>query len=574
MNESSDNTNQPRKLEEVFRDGFEPAEVAPSNNLWSRIEQDLDRREVSYYKRHLGWYRSVAAASVLLLMLAMGYFWYDTQTVHQVALPDMHGTTAQRNQPNQPGRPSANIPSAEIESTYSKEKPASNNGANLLDSDMLAESGSEKLSNPNNYNRSSQGLASSQEKATTFRNRVGLTPVRKQLPDLPGKNKLAQLNDNNSEPTNSEISSLPLTPAKDTSSVLENTVAFEPLKSTRDNRVLSDTTKQLAHAGSPTRSRTETDSLAGFTASLTSEKSNKANGSRWAIGGGTGSQYFQQNIEFADGTSGNLAYSQQNGFYNSIALLNRSSSGNSIEDAKKEFNENTQSAFSYRAAMAVNYRINHKWSLESGLTFIENQAQTNTSYIIYKRPSSLYNTPAVKQNNAGFADQFYGVPSTPTVPMTIFLAQLTDGNLDNSNVTIDKVDPFNMYYRYRQVGIPVRLRYQQNHGKWFNYIQMGGAVNILLKTSILSDSPRIPEVEYTIGQPSPFRQWYLTALGSIGRGLLISDVWQVQGGLDVARNFSSLAQEPSLLGTDKDKKSYYLGFGLSTSYILGKKSIK
>ncbi|RDC64989.1 hypothetical protein [Adhaeribacter pallidiroseus] len=86
MKKSSDNTNRPRKLEEVFRDGFEPAEVRPRASNWHHIEQELEVKQAGYYKKRLVWYRSVAAASITLLLVALGYFWYDTQTGHRLNL--------------------------------------------------------------------------------------------------------------------------------------------------------------------------------------------------------------------------------------------------------------------------------------------------------------------------------------------------------------------------------------------------------------------------------------------------------------------------------------------------------
>jgi hypothetical protein len=160
--------------------------------------------------------------------------------------------------------------------------------------------------------------------------------------------------------------------------------------------------------------------------------------------------------------------------------------------------------------------------------------------------------------------------SNVTVPVTVFMAELTGGYLNNSNITVDKVSPFNVYYRYRQVAVPVKIRYQRGRGNWFTFVQAGGAANILLQASILSDSPQVPDVEYSLGQTSPFRKWYFTALGSVGRGLKVSEVWQVQGSLDVARNFSTLTNQ-DLQPNTSQKKPYYVGFGISSSYLIHKK---
>ncbi|RDC64988.1 hypothetical protein [Adhaeribacter pallidiroseus] len=311
------------------------------------------------------------------------------------------------------------------------------------------------------------------------------------------------------------------------------------------------------------------DSAAVIAAALFPEETKKKTvGSRWAIGGGTGSQYFDQNIKFA--SAGTNFFGNPSTNY-ALSAVSKNTGSNSIEAASKEFNENTRSSFSYRAAVGANYRINDKWSIEAGLTFAENKAQTTTSYIIYKRPAALNAIANIKAENAFLDNTSNGITTNVTIPVTIFLAKLTDTDLNNAQVTVEQVTPFNMYYRYRQIGVPVRLRYQQGRGKWFNFVQAGGALNVLLQTSILSDSPKVPAVEYPLGRSSPFRKWYGTALGSVGRGLKISEVWQVQGSLDVARSFSTLTLSTDQIPGLNQQKPYYVGFGISSSYVIGKK---
>lgn len=556
MKESSDNTNQPRKLEEVFRDGFEPAEVAPSAKLWRRIEQELEVKQAGYYKKHLAWYRGIAAASVLLLMLAMGYFWYDTKTAHRVAFRNSSvDTTAQNNNQD---KLSASLPPSE---KYAAATLDTANGKKDSDERVAL-----TTTQPGPLSTPFKARTKLQSRASATNVKVKPSTVNRNMPG----NKPAKLRRKQTEQNKLLKYPAGLGPTKDRSLVNENAIALRANKDSIDAGAFSDTTKQLARTLPPLL---KADSLVTFTASATTGKATKrVKISRWAIGGGTGSHYFQQNIKFDDAASRSFAnYSPQSAYNNTLAPISNNLAGNYIEAAKEEFNTNTQPAFSYRAVLAVNYKLNDKWSLEGGLTFTENQAQTSTSYIIYKRPGAFYNLANVKQNNNSFADKTNGGPANVTIPVTIFLAELTDNYLDNSNIMVDKVDSFTMYYRYRQVGVPVKLRYQKNQGRWFSYIQMGGAFNMLLQTSILSDSPRITNVEYTIGQPSPFRKWYVTALGSLGRGVKLSDVWQVQGSLDVARNFSALTQRLGPLENGKNKP-YYLGFGLSTSYVVGRKT--
>jgi hypothetical protein len=85
MNELSDK-NRPRKLEDIFREGMEEAEMAPSDLLWSRIERDLHIKEAGLYKKRLVWYQRLAAACVVLVLFAGAYLFFDARQVSQPGL--------------------------------------------------------------------------------------------------------------------------------------------------------------------------------------------------------------------------------------------------------------------------------------------------------------------------------------------------------------------------------------------------------------------------------------------------------------------------------------------------------
>lgn len=572
MKESSDNQNRPRKLEEVFRDGFDPAEVTPSDKLWNRIEQELDGNKVSYYKKHLAWYRGIAAASILLLMLAMGYFWYDTQTIHKGGLGSNNQEIAASKNRNLPNPPDVStLPENTTIVDINKDK--GNNRESTRQSVALKKSSPETILVPTEPGNKLPRIAPS-----TFANtqpgyaKQGKSAINKPLavPDKMPAKLSPETRQQVEEAESTAIINVEksnLYSKTDEDRLNTNDIEQKANKTTLNNQ--TDTTRQLAQSTVPV---VKTDSLPALTASASPDihKSKKSK-SRWAIGGGSGSQFFQQNISFADGGATIMA-NAPNGFNSNVAPISRNLSGSTIEDAKEEFNKNTQSAFSYRTAMAVSFRLNDKWSLEGGLTFTENQAQTNTTYIIHRSPGNLYNLPN-SSLSYDVVEKSNGLPDNVNIPVTIFLAELTENYLDNSNVIIDKVDPFTMYYRYRQVGVPLKIRFQQNKGKWFNYVSVGGAINMLLQTSIIADSPRIPTVEYMVGQSSPFRQWNLTALGSVGRGIRLSEVWQVQGSFDFSHNLSDLIQGPVSMKAGIDKP-YYLGLGFSTSYVVGRKATK
>lgn len=65
-----------RKFEDSFKDAFHEAEVAPSENVWTNIELDLEKAEGGKMKRRLLFYKLLAAASVAFAMGVAGVGYY------------------------------------------------------------------------------------------------------------------------------------------------------------------------------------------------------------------------------------------------------------------------------------------------------------------------------------------------------------------------------------------------------------------------------------------------------------------------------------------------------------------
>ncbi len=520
MKKSSDNPHQPRRLEEVFRDGFEPAEVKPDGHLWTRIEQELESKQAHYYKTRLAWYRSVAAASVLLLTFAIGYLWYDNQMVHR---PDASAAKVDLAAQNQVAVTSPTGPN--IPAPIAEDLPAPRS--------LKVQPTTIAARDSRTNRRSPESLAQLNPAAKM----TGDANINANIPLNQNQPTAAESNN----PTTISLAETPALAAESASPLLPDSMSL-PVQTLAEKSV--GTTLPVLAATEP---------------------ASQNQMARWSLGGGTGSQYFDQNVKFNTATNSSLNLSPAYSF-NNMAAISKNYGGNTLTAAMREFNENTRPAFSYRAAVAGNYRLNNAWSLEAGITFVENKAQTVTTYIINK-PALARNY--LESNSGNFLDNNTAdksLANNVTIPVTVFVAELTGGYL-NSNVTVDKVAPFNVYYRYRQVGVPLKIRYQQGRGNWFTFVQAGGAVNVLLQTSILSDSPQVPDIEYTLGKTSPFRQWYFTALGSVGRGLKVSDTWQVQGSLDVARNFSTLTTADMQPNTSQ-QKPFYVGFGISSSFLI------
>lgn len=65
-----------RKFEDSFKDAFHEAEAAPSENVWTNIELDLEKAEGGKMKRRLLFFKLLAAASVAFAMAVAGAGYY------------------------------------------------------------------------------------------------------------------------------------------------------------------------------------------------------------------------------------------------------------------------------------------------------------------------------------------------------------------------------------------------------------------------------------------------------------------------------------------------------------------
>lgn len=77
-----------QNFEGSWKEAFDQAEIGPSDNVWTNIELDLERRETGKIKRRLLFYKMLAAASVFVGMCIGGtgiYILNDQRNMHAVA---------------------------------------------------------------------------------------------------------------------------------------------------------------------------------------------------------------------------------------------------------------------------------------------------------------------------------------------------------------------------------------------------------------------------------------------------------------------------------------------------------
>lgn len=545
MNELSDK-NRPKQLEDIFREGMKEAEMAPSDLLWNRIERDLNIKETGYYRERLAWYQRLAAACVVLVLFAGAYLFFDARQDQQApvaSLPQPASPAVALSAPkpgadqHQPEAILRNAPQAPVASRQAAAEEPVQPSPRALEAQRNSPSQARQLpaasgSEADLATVTGPGNSAIPETPIAF---AADPPGREFATDVAGQHPLpavAALQAAGSGPDS-------LTPAL-------NWPVLHHLTAVPDSiRPASSLLVMAAVHGEPVKEEIE-----------------EKKGSRWRFGGKYASQYFDQNIA--------LTYKQAAPAYSSLlpnaSLPFANAGASSYADALKEFDQETGSGFSFNTGVSAAYQLGKNIDLETGLGYTQNVATTNTSYIFHNAQLDTRYTG----NYAQWAAQSKtAAPVANGIPSTAFLATLAGGATLNQTA-VSKTQAFDTQYRYRMLGIPVKVNYQIKRRKSFYYASMGMLTNLLVQANILSDSDRVPDLQYKPkGEGSPFRNWHFAAVAGAGKGFEIGRGLQVKAGLETTQYLTHLTFHPDYLG-GKQRKPYTIGLALSSSYTFGK----
>ncbi|KAA5540355.1 outer membrane beta-barrel protein [Adhaeribacter rhizoryzae] len=565
MKELSDKS-KPQRLEDLFRTQMEAAEATPSERVWERIEQGLDLKEAGYYKERVVWYRSLAAACVALLVCAAVYLYYDANTQHpanqQVAtLPQTQNNPASANSKtsspvassplnNNNSQPTENTnataeaalpaqPALAAKEAGSKNNATNNYAINLPDNQVNANKNSAKTYaatqlNNNNVNQENIGLATGN------------------LNNTKGENNLLTGANNISLARNAKRAVL-----------IENREAnngLEPLQSV-NAWALSKGATPADSLWKPKAIDATPPALA-WQPTVTPEPE-KPKMSRWSFSAKYAPQYFNQNVELASAAAPQYLMAPGNSSFNGAPAANVNTL--SYTEALNEYDRNTSSGFSYNTAAAVGYALNEHWSLETGLLFTQNIATSKSSYVF----SNSYLAVRYSNNDpmAGLNDT-KNVAQAAALPTTALVASLA-GQQHLGNAAVIQTPTYETEYRYRSLGMPLKLNYQTKSRKSFYFASVGLLTNLLVQANIVSESDRVPNMKFGSNTDSPFRSWQFATVLSAGKGFRVSESISLKAGLEGTQYLTSLAAHPENLNS-KQRKPYTIGLALSSSYTLGK----
>jgi hypothetical protein len=556
MNELSDK-NRPKKLEDIFRVGLEEAEMAPSDLLWSRIERDLNIKETGYYKERLVWYQRLAAACVVLVLCAGAYIFLETRQENLAVLtaPTEIAKTPETPVPA-PASRQASLPVTEMaprkagSAAAALSSPEATVAAKTVTQTIRQDDGNVPGKKYRNTSGGYPGgkpaaglhtVAAAQPEGTTRSGAAGLSAARKSRsfpPATPDHHLLARVRQ--------PLATSPQAPL--------NPDSLAPVLTWPGLGRLAALTDAVPASRS---------SFAAAPLPADEPAVNKGSaGARWRFGGKYASQYFDQNIVLAGKPMG-LA---NNAVVPSSMLPLASAGTTSYADALKEFDQETASGFSFNTGISAAYRLNKHLDLETGLGYTQNVATTNTSYIFNNAQIGPRYTA---ESSFWGANDMKSAPGATGIPATAFLATLAGGPSLNQTA-ITKTQAFDTQYRYRLLGIPIKVSYQTSRNKSFYFASMGMLTNLLVQANILSDSDRVPDLHYAPHEEdSPFRNWHFAAVASAGKGFGIGSGLQIRAGLEATQYLSNLTHHPDY-PAGKQRKPYTIGLALSSSYTFGK----
>ncbi|MBW7465789.1 hypothetical protein ABID22_001825 [Pontibacter aydingkolensis] len=564
-------------LENEFQRRMHDAEASPSPDLWARIDHDLTIQESKHYKGRMVLYRQLAAACFVLFMLAGALLTYHYKAENSIdagiasmQLDNESGSITDKMADVREGaaNPSAQLPENE---TYDKNLAAgaaATEGTDLTGTDKHARrninyssiAGSGKAATQsinaetaNNRNAGSIGAAS----GTTKYSLNSAVAVAAEPSATINNESIFGLED---ETTVSRSVSSRFDVGRPFFQTARQAITSVPSSYTSEQSIASETgrTRSLVELSQTAVSdylakqkKVEEVAIALNTPATGSEKDEKeaTKDNRWSLGLGYAPSYFNQNIQMPN----QMMTTVNHRSFAAGGPDKTDESSYNMNQARDEFEANTDPAFSYAAEVKAGFKLYKKIKLLAGIGFTQNTARTKSSYIL----NQFVYKPGT--------DQRVAMPAT-----TVFLPSLNN-NFTTDSLSVKKTDEFYVNYRYRHITLPVGLQYEGNISKnWFWYGAGGVAANFLVETTVMASTHEVKDVSYGHSDDSPFRKVQFSGNVSAGLGKRVSNVISVTAGPEFRGYLNSLLAEPEKALAPQGNP-YTIGINMSVNYNLGQK---
>lgn len=540
------------------------AEASPSQELWSRIDHSLTVQENGEYKKRAVFYRQLVAACIALLLLVggAGAYYFGSAPALQQPLATVSPAPSDRNTPNEQGslteqaEAATAIAAAEYNQTIEPattavpEPTTARNqvvGPAAIAVAPATAAGSETSTNaasdavdPATFDASGSRAAAENSLAVTTPQvaspAIGTEEMQHSLYKSI-RNTISAMGATEEKPAFSNMAlRSSFTAPTTTESILDDFVKQNEQVMARAKQQ-EEARKALALANNETVA----------TGNKKSEKEKREERSRWSLGMAYAPSYFDQNIGIPNQMMG--ASSRQSfmpGGPSATAL-----SSLYMNQAREEYDENTDPGFSYGVEVKSSFRLGKKLKLLAGLGFLQNTSRSKSSYVIQQFWGNAY------------ADSY-----DSNGPTSIFLPSIST-NFATDSLTVARTPEYKVNHRYRYLTVPVGLQYEGNMGKdWFWYGGAGVAANILLQTTILTSASDVKDVEYDVNENSPFRKLQWSGNVSAGVGKRLANHLSVTLGPEVRSYFTTLLAEPENTQAPQGRP-YTIGVNMAVNYELG-----
>jgi hypothetical protein len=469
-NNMSNNPRPSGDLEHLFRQTFAEAEIQPRTNLWEQLDHELVVQQNDTYRRRLTVHRWVAAACLLLALGfgSWGALWQlNKGNKGQIA---SSGTQAGNSRSGLGGESSADARAAGQSGNGASSAESATNGGQpsvAAGSDDLLATG--PLGQSGAYGAAAlqgAGTYSSPSASRELAYQAGRAGAYSTVSRTQGYNQAANTTDRG---INYGFASQGQYVAAHTS---ENLLGLSYLTSRLRSSLglgLPDTLKPSLLA-QPTPAASQ---LAALTAPEPEERQAPKLWHRLRVGGTYAASAYNPNINFSQADSkvkADAVTLALNSYYR--------------EDAETEYRSNLRAGLAQRVALTVDYAINKKWSVGSGVEVAEQRATSATSY--------------------GFIDG----KQVRSSDLVLFSAAMRAPAPHVARTTS---------YRYRSAGVPVTVRYGSSKPGATLYAKVGAAVNVLLNThSELEGTPTVTRSYTMSSQDSPYRKVMTSVRGGAG----------------------------------------------------------
>ncbi|ALI99442.1 outer membrane beta-barrel protein [Rufibacter tibetensis] len=545
MKESPAEHEQGQSVEDVFRNGFAGAESAPPSRIWENIDRELENHELHRYKKQVMWYRSLAAAFLLLLLSGGIILW--KQSPHSGGGQLSQVTSQQKSQSIDAPAESDQLEESKSLAPHSRREEIANTAA--TGKEKLA-AVSEAISAKQPQNRNHQSFPTSQGRGTA------LTKIESSAKEVAPSQSIDELQkqqeviagiqpERNSNPVPEEKTptsslfkinlsdkSFSKTLANSLSSSMEMPVGMDSLPSTSKRTILAP-------------KEAEVTTLAQTPPAGKGPEKENADMSKWSVTMAYTPQYSYAPVKLGNNSS-----------MGNAASLNQPPVYQQYQEAVDEYNNSYSPTYSYSTMVGASYKINEKWQLESGVLYTQNEATTTQSYIVYGGSNrSAFYSPGNMSNTYSDANK-----STPLVTNALGREGL------NQPIYVTRTNQYNTKYKYQQIGLPVRIGYRMNLKKLFALISGGVNMNLLVKNSIAPETSQVETVRFGLNdKESPFRNIQWAASTSIGVGYDVTEKMSIL----VAPEFT-YSLTPMVREEQQQANTYQLGLSIGGRWRLTK----